>query len=141
MQDKPDASTLIEAVSAFLANVVAPKLDGREKFHARIVQNVLAITAREAKYASAFETAQIKRLHNLLQCEADGQTINDDIINLNQMLCRQIADGSLTVESQDLRQHLIKATMGKMAIDQPNYAGYQKAKALGWAEEDGFDEF
>ena len=143
MQDKPDASTLIEAVSSFLVNVAAPKLEGRDRFHARIAENVLAITAREAQYAGVFEAAQTNRLQNLLSAATDhnatqGET-EDDIVILNHSLCQYIVDGKLNLQNSELIQHLIKTTMGKLAINQPNYAGYQKARALGWPEEDGYD--
>ena len=34
-----------------------------------------------------------------------------------------------------LMDHLKRATMGKLAIDQPTYAGYQTAQTNGWPEE------
>jgi hypothetical protein len=35
-----------------------------------------------------------------------------------------------------VKNHLIKTTMGKLAIDQPRYQGYKTARANGWPEED-----
>ena len=47
MQDRPTALELLEAVRGFLADEVVPALDGRQRFHARVAANVLAIVARE----------------------------------------------------------------------------------------------
>ena len=54
---------------------------------------------------------------------------------LNRILCDKIAKGALGPEDEALMDHLKRATMGKLAIDQPTYAGYQTAQSSGWPEE------
>jgi len=129
MQDKPAIETLISAVSLFIKDVASPALSGRALFHARVAQNVLSVIEREAVYGSRFSSAQHARLCKLLDMDSDLETLNNE-------LCARIKDGRLSAD--DVRPHLRKATMGKLAIDQPNYAGYRRAQELGWAEEDGY---
>lgn len=129
MQDKPAIETLINAVSLFIKDVASPGLSGRSLFHARVAQNVLAIVEREALYGAQFSSAQQDRLRILLDMDGDLEA-------LNQELCARIKNGRLSAE--DVRAHLVKSTMGKLSIDQPNYAGYLRARELGWPEEDGY---
>ncbi len=131
MQDKPSLLELVGAVQSFLQDKAMPELTGRARFHARVAANVLAIIGREARFGDAFATAQQQRLQNIL-----GQT--GDLESLNRQFCEALARGALDLKNDHVRNHLIKTTMGKLAIDQPNYAGYQRARALGWPEEDGF---
>jgi hypothetical protein len=131
MQDKPTIETLINAVSLFIKDVASPALSGRSLFHARVAQNVLAIVEREALYGAQFSSAQQDRLRLLLDMDGDLEV-------LNQELCARIKDGRLSAE--DARAHLVKSTMGKLSIDQPNYAGYLRARELGWPEEDGYQQ-
>ncbi|MDA8654523.1 DUF6285 domain-containing protein [Alphaproteobacteria bacterium] len=131
MQDKPTIETLINAVSLFIKDVASPALSGRSLFHARVAQNVLAIVEREALYGAQFSSAQQDRLRLLLDMDGDLEALNKE-------LCARIKDGRLSAE--DVRAHLVKSTMGKLSIDQPNYAGYLRARELGWPEEDGYQQ-
>ena len=131
MQDKPTIETLINAVSLFIKDVASPALSGRSLFHARVAQNVLAIVEREALYGAQFSSAQQDRLRLLLDMDGDLEALNKE-------LCSRIKDGRLSAE--DVRAHLVKSTMGKLSIDQPNYAGYLRARELGWPEEDGYQQ-
>jgi hypothetical protein len=131
MQDKPSLIELVGAVQDFLQDKAMPELTGRTRFHARVAANVLAIIGREARFGDAFATAQHQRLQEIL-CQTG------DLESLNRQFCDALACGTLDLNNSDVRTHLIKTTMGKLAIDQPNYAGYQRARRLGWPEEDGF---
>ncbi len=132
MQDKPSLTELVAAVQSFIQDKAMPELSGRTRFHARVASNVLAIISREARFSDAFAAAQQNRLEHIL-----GRT--GDLETLNRQFCDALARGDLDLSHSDVRAHLIKTTMGKLAIDQPTYAGYQRARALGWPEEDGFE--
>lgn len=131
MQDLPKATTLLDAVSQFIDEKVIPELSGRTGFHARVARNVLAIIRRELLLGAAFEAAQKQRLEALVE-----QT--GTIEALNHALCAKIADKTFAHDDPALRAHLRKATMGKLAVDQPKYASYRYAQSLGWPEEDGY---
>lgn len=132
MQDKPSLLELLGAVQSFIQDKASPELSGRTRFHARVAANVLAIVSREAQFGAHFSRAQKQRLEAIL-----GQTNN--LETLNRLFCEALANGTLDMKNSDVRNHLIKTTMGKLAIDQPTYAGYQRARSLGWPEEDGYD--
>ena len=129
MQDKPSAEKLLGAARAFLNDTAMPQLSGHAAFHARVAGNVLDILARELELAPYFNRAETARLESLL-----GET--GTLKELNRKLCDKIATGEMDLSDEKLKIHLIKTTMGKLAIDQPRYQGYKTAKANGWPEED-----
>ena len=129
MQDKPSAEKLLAAARAFLNDTAMPQLSGHAAFHARVAGNVLDILVRELELAPGFNRAETARLESLL-----GET--GTLRGLNRKLCDKIATGEMDLSDEKLKIHLIKTTMGKLAIDQPRYQGYKTAKANGWPEED-----
>ncbi len=128
MQDKPDIADLMKAVHDFISAEIAPALTGHDAFSARVATNVLALMQRELELGPAFRAAEQARLEALLN---ETGTLEE----LNRALCEKIAIGTLGLEDEPLMAHLKRATMGKLAIDQPNYAGYKTAQSKGWPEE------
>jgi hypothetical protein len=129
MQDRPSAEKLLAAARAFLNETAMPQLSGQAAFHARVAGNVLDILARELALAPGFNKAEQARLESLLG--EDG-----DLATLNRKLCEKIATGEMDLSNDVLKNHLIRVTMGKIAIDQPRYQGYKTAQANGWPEEE-----
>lgn len=129
MQDRPSAEKLLAAARAFLNETAMPQLSGQAAFHARVAGNVLDILARELALAPGFNKAEQARLESLLG--EDG-----DLVTLNCKLCEKIATGEMDLSNDALKNHLIRVTMGKLAIDQPRYQGYKTAQANGWPEEE-----
>ena len=129
MQDRPSAEKLLAAARAFLTETAMPQLSGHAAFHARVAGNVLDILARELELAPGFNKAEQARLESLL-----GET--GDLVTLNRKLCEKIATGEMDLSNDVLKNHLIRVTMGKIAIDQPRYQGYKTAQANGWLEEE-----
>lgn len=128
MQDRPAASDLLAAVQRFINETAMPQLSGQAAFHARVAGNVLDILAREMTLAPGFQEAELARLESLL-----GET--GDLLDLNRSLCNKISAGEMDLSTPGLKDHLIKTTMGKLAIDQPRYQGYKIAQANNWPEE------
>ena len=129
MQDRPSAEKLLAAARAFLNETAMPQLSGQAAFHARVAGNVLDILARELALAPGFNKAEQARLESLLG--EDGH-----LATLNRKLCEKIATGEMDLSNDALKNHLIRVTMGKLAIDQPRYQGYKTAQANGWPEEE-----
>jgi len=127
-QDKPDIADLMKAVHDFISAEIAPALTGHDAFSARVASNVLALMQRELDLGPRFREAEQARLEVLL-----NETGTLEV--LNRILCDKISKGALGPEDDALMDHLKRATMGKLAIDQPNYAGYQIAQTNGWPEE------
>src|SRR3546814_14228088 len=76
----------------------------------------------EGELALEPETGESERIRLRALLGRDG-TLEE----LNWELCRRIADGSLGLDDPDLVDHLRQTTLDKVAIDQPNYAGYRRA--------------
>ncbi len=133
MQDRPLANDLLAAVRRFLTDTAMPQLQGHAAFSARVAGNVLDILAREMALAPGFQKAETRRLRELLDIAPDTHV---DLLELNQQLCAKIASGEMNLTSPGLRDHLIKVSMGKLAIDQPRYQGYKTAQANNWPEEE-----
>ncbi len=132
MQDRPSADKLLAAARSFLNETAMPQLSGHAAFHARVAGNVLDIVARELQLAPGFNAAEQARLESLL---GEG----GDLPTLNRKLCDKIAAGEMDLSDEKLKTHLIKVTMGKLAIDQPRYQGYKTAQANGWPEEESLE--
>ena len=132
MQDHPKAEDLLAAIRHFITTSAAPQLTGHAAFHARVAGNVLDILLREAKLAPGFKKAETARLESLL-----GES--GDLATLNRKLCDKISAGKMDLSTPGLKDHLIKTTMGKLAIDQPHYQGYKTAQAASWPEEDSLE--
>lgn len=128
MLDKPDMADLMQAVQDFVGEEIAPRLSGHAAFSARVAGNVLALMQRELDLGPRFRAAEQARLEALL-----NETGTLEV--LNRILCDKIAKGALGPEDEVLMDHLKRVTMGKLAIDQPTYAGYQTAQTNGWPEE------
>lgn len=132
MQDRPSAEQLLAAIQHFISDSAAPQLTGHAAFHARVAGNVLDILLREAQLAPGFNKAEAARLEALL-----GES--GSLHALNQKLCDKISAGEMDLSTPGLKAHLIKTTMGKLAIDQPSYQGYKTAQAASWPEEDSLE--
>jgi hypothetical protein len=133
MQDRPAAEDLLAAVRRFLSDTAMPNLQGHAAFSARVAGNVLDILARELALAPGFQKAENRRLKDLLDVAPEAQS---DLLDLNRKLCDKIASGEMDLSTPGLRDHLIKISMGKLAIDQPKYQGYKTVQANDWPEEE-----
>ena len=122
MQDRPDPDELLAAVARFLREQAMPQLQGQAAFHARVAANAVEIVRRQLRLAPAAEAAEAGRLRALLG--SDGS-----LVELNARLCARIADGSLGLHTPGLLGHLRQVTLDKLAVDQPTYAGYRRARA------------
>ena len=120
MQDLPTVSELLTAVREYLTDVAMPELSGRTRFHARVAANVLGIVQRELELGAATDESERERLNALLDRDGSLEALNQD-------LCERIRRGELGTDDAALTDHLWRTTLGKLAIDQPSYAAYQRA--------------
>ena len=68
------------------------------------------------------DAAEVERLTKLLG--HDG-----DLAALNAELAGKIAEGSLTLETPGVKDHLWATTLAKLAVDQPQYGSYKREAA------------
>lgn len=116
---RPSAAELASAVSDFLDADLADSLQGRAAYHARVAINALEIVERDTQLGPAADAAEAERLAGLLGSHGSRH-------DMNAALCRGIRDARLTAQTPGLVDHLWATTMARLAIDQPNYASYQK---------------
>ncbi len=119
MQDEPTPEELIKAVADFLRNDIAPEISGHNAFKLRVAINALDLVTRQLARAQGSEAAEAARLTQLLGLRAS-------LGELNRTLADRIAKGELDLQTPGLADHLWQTTMGKLAVDQPNYASYKR---------------
>ena len=118
MMDQPSSLELVTAVREFIEKHAMPEFQGRTAFHARVAANALAIVARELEQGAKANAEELSRLQTLLG-------VDGSLAELNRELCRRIRSNGIAVDNPALAAHLTQATLAKVAIDQPNYSGFQ----------------
>lgn len=118
MQDTPDHTEILAAVTQLLREEIMPLLTARPNYQVRVAANALDLVSRQMALQDGFDAAEHARLVGLLG--RDGS-----LMELNQALCEAIESHKLTLESPGLAEHLWATTMAKLAVDQPSYARYQ----------------
>ncbi len=112
--DRPTAAELVEAVREFLADDVAPNVEGQLAFHTRVAINALAIVERTMAQGGAMDAAELARLRELL-----GQ--DGDLAELNGALSRAIRAGEMDGKRGALLEHLRQTAQDKIALANPRY--------------------
>jgi Domain of unknown function (DUF6285) len=119
MQDEPTPTELINAVTDFLRNDIAPDVSGHTAFKLRVSLNALDLVARQLALEAGSDAAELARLSQLL-----GQ--QGSLTELNRAFAERIAKGEAGLQTPGLAEHLWQTTMDKLAVDQPNYASYKR---------------
>ena len=125
--NETDDSKINEIVQ-FINNDLISNLTGHNRFYAFVARNSLQIIQREINLINGYEEKEIIRLEKLLNEKGD-------IKYLNKILCKRITDKELDRDDNELKDHLIRTTMAKLSIDQPNYSGYLKGIKDGYSKD------
>jgi hypothetical protein len=128
MQDPPGGAYMLGLVSAFLRNEVMPQLSGSLAFQVRVAANAVDLARREFELAPAADAAERAGLAQLLG--ADGE-----LEAQNAALCDRIRAGDIDLDTPGLVDHLRRTMLAKLAVDQPNYSAYDRARQA-WGEND-----
>ncbi|MDA1101096.1 MAG: DUF6285 domain-containing protein [Proteobacteria bacterium] len=112
--DRPTAAELVEAVREFLADHVAPNVEGQLAFHTRVAVNALAIVERTMAQGGAMDAAELSRLKDLLG--RDG-----DLAEMNEALARAIRTGEMDDQGAAVLDHLRQTALDKIALANPRY--------------------
>lgn len=124
-QPRPTAEELVTAVRAFLDDEVAPTLEGRLRFHARVAVNVLDIVARELRDGPDAARAERRSLADLLgepdePTSSDGDTVEgSDVEALSRRLARAIRAGDVDISDPALLDHLRRSVEADLGIANP----------------------
>lgn len=116
----PTAGELIDAVTRFLEERVAPQMKDRDAFLVRVAINALATVKREGGLGGALDAAEREGLMRLLGHDAP-------LPELTAELCAAIREGRIADDDPALLAHLKATTIARVRIDQPNYSGLKQA--------------
>ena len=122
MQDEPRPEEILGRVAGFLKGPATRETGPHIAFQLRVCANAVEICQRQLTLAPKAEAEELARLRALLL--TDG-----DLASLNHELARRIRAGEMDLTTPGLTDHLWATTMAKLAVDQPNYAGYRAALA------------
>ncbi len=111
MLDSPSAHAILAALDA------AQKAGIPAGIQQAIAANAAALAAREIEAAKALHAEELARLCVLLGLEAP-------LVLLNAALAKGIRDGQIGSDSAEVRRHLIRTTLAKLTVDQPNYPAF-----------------
>lgn len=111
MQDDPPAPLLVAEARMALEAGLAPG------FPQKVAANALGIAQRELELGPALAAAERARLAALL--ERDGE-----LSELNRALAEEVRDG-VGLPHDALQDHLIRTTIAKLSVDQPQYPGFR----------------
>lgn len=119
---EPTAVQLVQSVASYLEKVALPKLEGHAAFHGRVAVNVLNIVARELSDGADAAAAERAALVALLGHEGD-------LADLRWRLCNALREGSMTLETPGLGEHLLATAAARVRIEQPNYGSLRRVEA------------
>jgi hypothetical protein len=116
MQDKPAGELILAEVAAALKAGIPPG------FQQHVAANAVSLAMRESELAGPAQEAEHERLAALL-----GRA--DALDALNAALAAAIRDGAIDACDPSLTGHLIRTTIEKMIVDQPNYPAFRAWRA------------
>jgi hypothetical protein len=119
MQDEPTPTELIKAVADFLRHEIVSEIKGHNAFKLRVGINALDLVTRQLALAGESDAAELAGLKKLLG--TDGS-----LADLNRALAEKVASGEADLQTPGLAEHLWQTTLGKLAVDQPNYGSYKR---------------
>lgn len=128
MQDEPTPAEILQSVANLLREEILPQLTGSSAFQLRVAVNAIDLVRREISVPAQQAADERQALRALLGCE--GSTAE-----LTAELAHRIANRTIDLETDGLQAFLWSTTEAKLAVDQPNYAGLRRAKALRAAEQ------
>jgi aminoglycoside phosphotransferase (APT) family kinase protein len=121
-QDMPRADELLASVRDFLRADVMSATSGRTAFLSRVAANSLDIVLRELSLGTPQREQEQARLRTLFNSTADLSELRWRLVN-------ELRDGSLSLQTPGLAEHLRATVVNQIAIDQPRYPGFRIATA------------
>lgn len=122
--DIPRTDELLISVRDFLRNDVMEQTAGRANFLSRVASNSLDIILRELALGPEHQERELDRLQVLFDTE-------EDLMALRWRLVEEIRDKQISLDNEALINHLRQTVVNQIAIDQPKYSGFRRAKDHG----------
>ena len=121
MNDRPDATELLEIARRTLLDDVLPRLPDELRYSTLMIANAMAIAAREHAAGDAAASAELARLHELYgeaQQTLAGSALYPVLSGYNRRLGADIRAGRCDGWA-GLRDHLAQTTADKLAVADP----------------------
>lgn len=121
MNDRPDATELLEIARSTLLDELLPRLPDELRYSALMIANAMVIAAREHAAGDAAASAELARLHELYgepQLTPARSTLYTLLSRYNQRLGADIRAGRCDGWA-GLRGHLEQTTADKLAVADP----------------------
>lgn len=126
MQDRPTAAELLRAAREFCERDLLPALDGRRRFHVRVLANVLGILEREWEEEEDAVAAEWQRLRDLLGVSASTPASfaerRDQVRAWNAELGSRIRSGEMDGRFGEVLAALEETVGDKLRIANPRYS-------------------
>jgi hypothetical protein len=123
MQTRPDQSTLLEALGAFLLAEVSPKLEADKalQFRVLIAANLASMVSNELRTHDARLSAELGRLKELLG-RADLANELPNLELLNRRLAQELRSGARDgVDEAATLEHLLKTARETLEVTNPRF--------------------
>ena len=127
MQDIPDKTLLLQAVSAFLLHDVGPAIESRSlSFRLRIAAHLLMAISAELGHEEVHDRMQLQRLQEVLGLDPDTpdtqRELRETIRRLDRELAGKIKHGAMNEDEQTAVRHVLLATLrDKLTVNQPRF--------------------
>lgn len=105
---------LAEALREWVTDDLLPGQKGAELFQARVARNALGIIMRQTQIGPIFAKRRQSRLTGL------GFTTSS--------FCKALVSGDITIQNEDILEHLRLSVLEAISVDQPKYAGLATAR-------------
>jgi hypothetical protein len=126
MQDRPTAIELLRAAQEFCERDLLPNLEGRVRFHARVLQNVLGILEREWEHEEDAVRAEWARLRTLLGESSDPPEtfgrLREEVAEWNGRVSAQIRAGDLDDRWDEVLDVIYETVEAKLNIANPRHS-------------------
>ena len=123
MNDRPDATELLEIARRALLDEILPRLPEDLRYSALMIANAMAIAAREHADGDAAAQAELARLRDLFGERPKplmGEPLHAALTGYNRRLAAEIRGGRFDDKQRPaLIEHLEKSAADKLAIANP----------------------
>ena len=123
MNDRPDATELLEIARRTLLDEILPRLPEDLRYSVLMIANAMAIAAREHADGGAAAQAELARLRDLFGGRPEplmGEPLHAVLAGYNRRLATEIRAGHFDgKERAALLEHLEKTTADKLAVANP----------------------
>jgi hypothetical protein len=138
MQDRPTAVELLQIAQEFCERDLIPNLDGRVRFHARVLKNVLGILEREWLGEEDAIRAEWARLQKLLGTTTPSPPtftqLLEEVAAANRELSSRIRAGELDDRWEEAVQAVHETVEAKLAIANPRYSATASSEGASSSE-------